>query len=59
MISKEDIKVPVNELLADLEKHVKKMIGYDIIFIEKVMNEDIKIPNDYIYLTSEPETKKK
>ncbi len=22
------------------------------------MNEDIKVPDDYIYLTSEPETKK-
>ncbi len=44
MILKEDMKVPINELMADLEKHVKKITGYEIKLIEKVMNEDIRVP---------------
>ncbi len=35
----------------------KKNAGYEIKLFEKVMNEDIKVPDDFIYLTSEPETK--
>jgi hypothetical protein len=57
MILKEDLKVSVNELMVDLEKHVKKITGYEIKLIEKDMNEDIKVPDDFIYLSAEPETK--
>jgi hypothetical protein len=57
MILKEDLKVPINELIVDLEKHVKKLTGNEIKLIEKDMNEDIKVPDDFIYLSAEPETK--
>jgi hypothetical protein len=30
MILKDDIKVPINEFMADLEKHVKTITGYEI-----------------------------
>jgi hypothetical protein len=57
MILKEDLKSPINDLINDLEKHVKTITGYEIKLIEKEMNEDIKVPDDYIFLTSEPEIK--
>ena len=57
MILKEDLKSPINDLINDLEKHVKIITGYEIKLIEKEMNEDIKVPDDYIFLTSEPEIK--
>jgi len=57
MILKEDLKSPINDLINDLEKHVKTITGYEIKLIEKEMNEDIKVPDDYIFLTSEPDIK--
>ena len=57
MILKEDIKVPVNELMADLERHVKTITGYEINLSLKEMDEDINVPDDFVYMTSEPETK--
>ena len=57
MILKEDLKSSINDLIIDLEKHVKTITGYEIKLIEKEMNEDIKVPEDYIFLTSEPEIK--
>ena len=33
MILKEDLKSPINDLINDLEKHVKIITGYEIIFI--------------------------
>ena len=57
MILKEDLKNSVNDLITDLEKHVKTITGYEIKLIEKEMNKDIKVPDDYIFLTSEPEIK--
>jgi len=58
MISqKEDVKVPVNELMADLEKHIKTITGYEINLSLKEMDEDVYVPDDFVYTTSEPETK--
>ena len=39
---KEDFKNPINELIKDLEIHVKKITGYEIKLLEKDTNEDIK-----------------
>ncbi len=58
MILKDDIKVPVNELMSELEKHVKTITGYEIKLSLKEMDKDIQVPDDFIYMTSEPETKK-
>ena len=52
---KEDFKNSINELMKDLEIHVKKITGYEVKLLEKDMNEDIKVPYDYIFLTSESE----
>ncbi len=57
MILKDDIKVPLNELMADLEKHVKTITGYEIKLSLKEMDKDIQVPDDFVYLTSEPGTK--
>ena len=57
MILKDDIKVPINDLMADLEKHVKIITGYEIKLSSKEMDKDIKVPDDFVYMTSEPETK--
>ena len=51
---KEDFKNPISELIKNLENHVKKITGY-----EKEMNEDIKVPDDYIFLTSDSEQENK
>jgi hypothetical protein len=40
MILKDDIKVPLNELMADLEKHVKTITGYEIKLSLKEMDKD-------------------
>jgi hypothetical protein len=57
MIVTDDIKVPINELMSDLEKHVKTITGYEIKSSSKEMDKDIQVPDDFVYLTSEPETK--
>ena len=59
MMLKEDFKNPINELIKDLEIHVKKITGYEIKLLEKDMNEEIKVPDDYIYLTSDSEQENK
>ena len=57
MILKDDIKVPINDLMVDLEKYVKTITGYEIKLSLKEMDKDIQVPDYYIYITSEPETK--
>ena len=56
---KEDFKNPISELIKDLENHVKKITGYEIKLLEKDTNEDIKVPDDYIFLTSDSEQENK
>jgi hypothetical protein len=50
MILKDDIKDPVNELMAYLEKQVKMSTGYEIKLSLKEMDKDIQVPDDFIYL---------
>ena len=57
MILKEDVK-NINQLLSDIEKHVKIITGYEIKLVVKETNEEIKVPDEFTYVTSEPEVKK-
>jgi hypothetical protein len=43
--------------MADLENHVKTITGYEIKLSIEEMDKDIKVPDEFIYMTSEPETK--
>ncbi len=56
MILKDDIKVPINELMSDLENNVKTITRYEIKLSSKEMDKDIQVPDDFVYMTSEPET---
>jgi hypothetical protein len=57
LILKDDIKIPINELMSDLEKHVKSIAGYEIKLSSKEMDKDIQVPDEFVYMTSEPGTK--
>ncbi len=59
MVLKDDIMMADLEkmMMADLEKNVKTITGYEIKLSSKEMDKDIQVPEDFIYMTSEPETK--